>query len=129
MALANCAWTGIGRKDNIRNYATNVSLYDEESAHLVLLMTGLRHNELEVDVNVHKPYNYVRSCWMPDVSLLSNADLGSLRIDSSDTSTLARELSLPKPAVGILALIKHKTLRLFVLEVELGGYENTMDDL
>lgn len=119
LALTRCNYTGSGRQDCIPNFESNADVYDEKTGHLLFKLSGLRYAQLDVSADVHKSHSYLQSSWKPDVTLLSETKLDAISLDGEDTVLLEQELDLSKPAVKMLALVKHKLASPSILEIDI----------
>ncbi|AEO62906.1 polyketide synthase [Thermothielavioides terrestris NRRL 8126] len=104
LVLAQSRYSGRGRPDQAKGIIGDVSTYDAETGDLLVQLKGLHYVKLDVDP---KPDAHVFDSvqWKPDITLLTQAQLGALGL----------------PVSAVIDLLAHKRPRLRVLEVNLNG--------
>ncbi|TVY26941.1 Fumagillin dodecapentaenoate synthase [Lachnellula hyalina] len=114
IAIATSKYSGRGRKDDKRNWYTDISMYDPETGNMMLKIDALRYHKLPTGTDVGAEHTITRSMWNPDIDFLSAEQLANLAVDKSG-STVQR----------IIDLIAHKKPALKVLEVDLGSTDTS----
>ncbi|KAL2072660.1 hypothetical protein VTL71DRAFT_12003 [Oculimacula yallundae] len=116
IAVANAKFTGIGRRDDVQRYKTNVSVYNEQNGQLLLNLAGLQFHAAESSKK-SQPHPYSRVTWKPDISFLSNERLGRLL----DFKAEGEGSSVPIQIGKIIDLIAHKNPSVKIMETSLDG--------
>ncbi|KAL9013538.1 MAG: hypothetical protein Q9173_001776 [Seirophora scorigena] len=107
LSIASSEYSGRGRFDNAKSFFSNCAVYDPESRVLLMEMKGLRFARLDTGPKPD-PHTFDRISWKPDITFLSQDQLGYLPIDDWNTK-----------AAVMMDLIAHKKPALRVLEVNL----------
>ena len=117
IAVASARYTGAGRPKNPKSYKSDVSVYDTKTRKMIINISGLRYNNLDIRDVLHACHSYTRLSWKPDISFTSPHQLQSLS-DSEDGTKILQHLS---PSVArttmVIDMIAHKSPRLRVIEV------------
>jgi acyl transferase domain-containing protein/NADPH:quinone reductase-like Zn-dependent oxidoreductase len=108
IAVASSEYSGRGRKDEIKNYFANCTVYDETTGVLLMQLQGLHYSKLGVGEGPD-PHTFSCVTWKPDVTFLTNQD--QLSMLATQPSTTKLDL--------VIDLIAHKHPTLRVLEIKL----------
>ncbi|KAK7744645.1 Type I Iterative PKS [Cytospora paraplurivora] len=73
ISVSEALFAGPGRRDLTKNYSSNAKVYNPETGLLILKLTGLRYNELDLQVTPYASHLYSRLVWAPDVTLSPQA--------------------------------------------------------
>ncbi|KAK4222689.1 hypothetical protein QBC38DRAFT_489296 [Podospora fimiseda] len=113
-----------GRRDKVQNYMSNSVIWNESTHELLAEVRGLHYHVLHVPEASEARPVYLRSSWMPDISLLAgDTDLDSLAHSAAnkEVSTLCQGLGLPPTAAYLLTLLKHKQAIPSVLDLNINS--------
>ncbi|THC92577.1 hypothetical protein EYZ11_007940 [Aspergillus tanneri] len=110
---SSATFLGVGDRENPRNYATNVSLYDPQGGALLFEMKGLSMAEIETSEEEGARHSFTSVAWEADVDMLLSAGKPGAE------QWLAGENGLAKTCQDVINLVAHKTPGLSVLELNL----------
>lgn len=115
---SSATYLGVGNRENARNYATNVSLYDPQGGALLFEMQGLAMAEIETSEEEGPGHTFTNIAWEADVDMLLSARKPVVE------QWLAGGNGHAKTCQDLIDLVAHKTPGLSVLELNL----NTEDE-
>ncbi|KAF4334740.1 polyketide synthase [Fusarium beomiforme] len=73
LSLTSAEYVGLGSPDYAKNYMSNARVYDPETGHLLLQLSGLRYHRIETGSSVYDTHTFSALSWEPDITLLSSA--------------------------------------------------------
>ncbi|KAI0970360.1 putative polyketide synthase [Xylaria arbuscula] len=112
ISVSQSAFSGPGRKEETKNYASNCKVYDPVSKELLFKMTGLRYHKLDFQDTPYAGHRYSRLVWAPDVVLSPQACIKS---NDNDWEKVQH----------VLDLVAHKKPNAKVVEVLLFPHETS----
>ncbi|KAI1361343.1 putative polyketide synthase [Xylaria arbuscula] len=112
ISVSISTFSGPGRKEETKNYASNCRVYNPVSKELLLKMTGLRYRKLDFQDTPYAGHHYSRLVWAPDVVL------------SPQACTTSSENDWEK-VQHVLDLVAHKKPNAKVVEVLLFPHETS----
>ncbi|RFU76423.1 polyketide synthase [Trichoderma arundinaceum] len=114
VTLSSAHFSGLGDKENPRNYATNVSLYDTQNGALLFEMRGLASAEIETSEDEGPGHTVATLSWEADIEMLLAS--GQHRIQS----WFEADHGTRKTIQDVFDLIAHKKPGLKALELNMG---------
>ncbi|CAO2655083.1 Nn.00g118160.m01.CDS01 [Neocucurbitaria sp. VM-36] len=106
VAVATAEYSGRGRRDEIKNYFANCTVYEKATGAMLMQLRGLHYSKLGVGEGPD-PHTFDCVTWKPDITFLAP------RIESLVPEPAKTKLDL------VIDLIAHKQPTLKVLEVNL----------
>ncbi|KAI1817358.1 putative polyketide synthase [Poronia punctata] len=73
VSVSRSVFSGPGRKEETKNYASNAKVYNSTSGNLLFKLTGLRYHKLDFQDTPYADHHYSRLVWAPDLSLSPQA--------------------------------------------------------
>lgn len=113
VSIAGSEYTGIGRRDVMKNYASSCQVYHPGTGSLLLEMRGLRYTELDSAKENTLSHTYSQVAWDVDINSLTEATFTMVvenAKSSSDGTSAAQK---------IVSLAAHKMPHLSVGEITL----------
>lgn len=104
LSVAHSEYTGRGRRDAAKNWASHLTVHDPENGTVFVRVKGLHYVKLDTHEQTD-PHVFLSTSWKPDISFLT-------------PNQLTRMLEgLETPVVTVIDLIAHKLPALKVLEI------------
>jgi acyl transferase domain-containing protein/NADPH:quinone reductase-like Zn-dependent oxidoreductase len=112
--VATAEYSGRGRLDEIKNYAADCTVYDNNTGAMIMRLRGLHYSKLGVGEGPD-PHTFACVTWKPDVAFLKT---------QVQMSRLVPDPATTKPDL-VMDLISHKSPTLKVLELILSATDAT----
>ena len=115
-SISSSKYVGRGRREETKNYMSEVTVYDTDTGSTLLQMTGLRYHKLDTREDLHSAHNYSQVIWKPDITWLTQDKFLGLLSGELGCKTWAM---YDQPVDRILGLVAHKKPSLKVMEVNM----------
>lgn len=119
ISISSSKYVGRGRRDEAKNYMSEVSVYDTGTASLLFQMSGLRYHKLDTREDLHAAHSYSQVIWKPDFTWLTREKLSDLVLGRPGSRKLNRGNQPMGNFNQLLDLIAHKKPNLKVMEVSM----------
>ena len=106
LSVAHSEYTGRGRRDVAKSWASHITVHDPENGALFARVQGLHYVKLDTHEQID-PHVILTTSWKPDISLLTSNQLTHLLE------------GLEAPVDTVIDLIAHKLPTLKVLEISI----------
>ena len=126
IAICSADYLGFGSREVPWNHSSQVSVFDDSSAHPLMKMVGLHYHRLETQSHAQASWVYSNLTWLPDISILSQKHVG-LALGNSDKEK-SRDHSDDEwyGVRRMLDLLLHKRPNPRVAEVNLLGRSDSL---
>ncbi|KAF2805465.1 putative polyketide synthase [Mytilinidion resinicola] len=121
MSIATSRFAGVGRVDDPKTYASDVSAYDHATHQELVRLTGLKYRSLEMDKTASDNHVYNRSIWRPDVTKLTETQWRQLL--ECEEKTAGTKTTSTAALNEVLDLMAFKKPDMRVLEVNFDGVQ------
>ena len=78
ISLSSSKYVGRGRREETKNYMSDVSVYDTDTGSLLFQMSGLRYYKLDTREDLHATHSYSQVTWKPDITWLTQEKFSDL---------------------------------------------------
>ena len=81
LSIVQSKYSGRGRREKLRNYHSDCSVYDPDIGALLFKLSGPRYYKLDKEgIKAVAAYTFNQSLWKPDIRFLSQPQLGSVAV-------------------------------------------------
>ncbi|KAK4062498.1 uncharacterized protein Triagg1_9984 [Trichoderma aggressivum f. europaeum] len=128
LALTTSRYTGNGRPDDTKNFASDAAVYDAETGIYVLKLDGLHYHRIETGETAYDSHTFSALSWKPDLTLITQASLETLVAEAKQqhNSQVDRGDASVSVANSLVAMAAHKkpVQRVLELNTVLGEHES-----
>lgn len=124
-SLSSCKYVGRGRREETKNYMSEISVYDTDTGSLLLEMSGLRYHKLDTRGDLHTAHSYSQVTWKPDITWLNQENLSGFLSDELSRGTESLGHQSTGKIDQLVDLIAHKKPNLKVMEINMVAGDST----
>ena len=119
ISISSSKYVGRGRRDETKNYMSEVTVYDTDTGSLLFQMSGLRYHKLDTRGDVHAAHSYSQVAWKPDITCLTQEKLSDLLSGEPGGRAPHADGQPTGKLKQLIDLIAHKKPNLKVMEVNI----------